>query len=400
MMLKRLAYIILCTAGILGAASCADTKDNPDVPVNTTDADKVRLVFTVSAADAQQSRATDKDNYFEPEASPYERMNTLRVLIVRPDGIVEINKVFNFDDDGVVISDKMEFEVVGGEKKNIYLLANCKDVTYNGDKSLNAYLNSLKPNTQYSGLDLENMIITADPTSLSIIDNTGENKKYIPITELYQGIEIVKGKPNTIERQDLGTLFITRAAVKFSFSVAAVNGGIALDKFEDYYVTGFEFENIANREFLLPRATYQSDKNGETLPNPGLEGQFITSYEIPYVAIHYPLQLPGYDAPIPRVIDEDKRLNWSLPVYFCESKYNPDEDKPYKLSMTVKAKDADGNWIEGSEYTFGPKELPNLSSLPRNTHVILHVDIWKHDMDVTVTLVPYIGVTLHPSFGF
>lgn len=359
------------------------------------------------------SRANDKDNdttYFEGAQTPYERIKTLRVIIVRgelnpglPDyfkkgtGLIEHNRLLvniSNTDDIDFGNEKLVFKVSGGEKKKIYLIANEASLKSKCDLD---FVEDFKVGELYPTDAIENLVIKADPSTGILYNNTGNERLYIPMSESH---EIDVPVPENPEEYHLyHNMFITRSAVKFSFSVAAVNGGIALDRFEDYYVTGFEFRNIADREYFLPRAVYKDDINGEKTPSPGLEGKYITEYEIPGGTIHKALTIPGnYDSPIPR--DINTPLEWSVPLYFCESKYNPTSDLPYEIYMNVKAKDKDGKWIEGSEYTFGPATLPNLSLLPRNTHVKVAINIWKYHITAAVTLVPYIGVDLEPSFGF
>ncbi len=407
MILKRLTISLIATVAILGTVSCVNENmpDCPVVPVAEEDAPMVNLTFSVvapSATSPATSRAavvTDPDqyNYFQ-EPETYEKIHTLRIIIVRPNGKVEHNKLFVLSDNGVVRYDDMTFKVssgtsssadLTGEEKTVYIIANEAATKYNFDAIDDTYV----PGT------IENITLAADPNGV-LFDNSGDTKQWIPMCEKHT-VFVKRPTSPQLEDQTVGPLYITRAAVKFEFSVCGTNGGFAFESFTDnYYVTDVTFYNIANQEYLLPRATYSDEKtNGPDTPYPDLSGLFITDYQIPDGTTHNELHIPGYlDEPIGRKYEE--YISWSVPIYYCESQFNPTAEKPYSLTMTVKAKDKDGNWIDESEYTFDPVALPNLGALPRNTIVKIKAAIWRDPLKITVELVPYVGVTLKPSFGF
>lgn len=427
MNLKKI-YILFSIITTLTFSSCIfeNGSDCPDQPDSTMLSDgDVYLNLTVgvlSGADDAMSRAddiVDDENYFEGPDSKYEQIKTLRIIIVRGEqnedtkeanvpylpeanGIIEHNRLFKFSDDGGVLFDNLIFKVHSGEDKTIYLIANEAFVTENAGINFDELVEGTDYNS-YNDADggfIERIELTAKEGNNILINNSDPDKcTFIPMSEVFdfnvpfQPRKV--GKPVIEEIKK--TFFLTRAAVKFSFSIAAVNGGIALGKFENYYVTDVTFNQIADREYLLPRDTeYSPDDDLDS--DYDFNGRFITSYTIPPDASHNVLTFQGRDESIPR--DKDTPLVWSVPYYFCESQFNPSAEKPYSISITVKAKDADGNWINDSEYTFEAATLQNLSLLPRNTHVRVVMQIWKYDIEAMVTLVPYIGVNLHPSFGF
>ena len=123
-MTQRLCHKALgVIAGMLLAACAAD--DSGITPAVTPEGQgrMVRLSMSVNVPDAvatgeDGSRAVvttpDENNYFEREDSRYEKIYTLRVIIVRQElNIVEHNRMFVFGTDGVVRYDDLSFEVVG-----------------------------------------------------------------------------------------------------------------------------------------------------------------------------------------------------------------------------------------------------------------------------------------------
>lgn len=81
-------------------------------------------------------------------------------------------------------------------------------------------------------------------------------------------------------------------------------------------------------------------------------------------------------------------------LYFPESKFGGDEQKYY---ATVALSDR-SNPSAGLTW-FPEVELPNLPSLPRNTHVIINFELSGSTLNATVDVLPYTGVYLNPDFG-
>ena len=148
----------------------------------------VNLSFSVVVHDAadNSSRSSvvtipDKDNFFEGVDSKYEKIRTLRVIILHQDDeTVEHNKVFTLSEDGDVRYDYMKFKVRGGEKKRIYLFANEQSIDYNFD--------NLKVNSRFPTSEIADLTIQA--TDGLLIDNTGTEKRYIPMSEVWSDIDI------------------------------------------------------------------------------------------------------------------------------------------------------------------------------------------------------------------
>ena len=132
MMTKLLGHISLTglIAGMI-LASCSSDDNITQATMPAEDGPIVNLSFSVVVHDAadNSSRSSvvtipDKDNFFEGVDSKYEKIRTLRVIILHQDDeTVEHNKVFTLSEDGDVRYDYMKFKVRGGEKKRIYLFA-------------------------------------------------------------------------------------------------------------------------------------------------------------------------------------------------------------------------------------------------------------------------------------
>lgn len=431
MTLKRFGHIALCLIAGLAGISC-DGDRNAATPDPIPAEKMVNLAFSVVAPDAvsqSESRAIvinpDKDNYFEREDSQYEKIHTLRIIILRPgtdfqgkpvkdkdgkpildpttgnpyDKIIEHNRFFTFNDNGVVRYDDMNITVHGGENKTIYIIANEEGINSNrpeGETAVN--LSALTPDDPYAPGTIEDIEIHAAGGIL--YNNTDEAAAtYIPMAEVYEDVYIEMPETPELREQKVGPFFITRAAVKFSFNITAEDN-------EGLYLKSLTFNSLADKEYLLPRNTVYSPKkptfhkegnSGNSDIVPDLSGRFITAYDIPEDATHSPLTF--------EFNDEDK-LGKKVPteispvIYFCESKFGlpfngkPDPDgKPYSVKLVLHTKFGDQTVVATSEEL----ALGNLPILPRNTHVKINIDLGKND--ATVELVPYTGVWLEPDFG-
>lgn len=447
MTLKRFGHIALCLIAGLAGISC-DGDRNAGTPDPIPAENMVNLAFSVVAPDAvsqSESRAidtsTDQDNYFEREASKYEKIHTLRIIILRPgtdfqgnpvkdkdgkpildpttgnpyDKIIEQNRFFTLDDNGVVRYDDMNIKVHGGENKTIYIIANEDGINSNrpeGETEVN--LSALAPNMPYVPDTIEDILIHADANGI-LYDNTEEaaKKTYIPMAEVYEDVYIEMPKTIELREQKVGPFFITRAAVKFSFNIKSDYG-------EGLYLKSLTFNSLADREYLLPRETeyypakptfHNGDNSdytdgiknpsntGDTSIDPDLSGRFITKYEIPVGTNHNQYT---FNLSTPLQITE-KNQSVELPeLYFCESKViNTSNENPYSVGITIAHYDvdSDGKKVEVLS-TFNPVQLPNLPLLPRNTHVKVNIALTDGVLMLQVDLVPYIGIDLEPIFGF
>ena len=346
-------------------------------------------VLSQTSDPGSRANAVDDKNYFEGPDSQYEKMQTLRVIIVRgerttdisyvPDsaGYVEHNHLFRFNELGLVQFDDMTFKVRSGEKKRIYLIANEAFVKTNR----NIDFENLKVGQPYPDGFIENIVLNTATSGTPLIDNSGDTDKwYIPMSEEFDMDIPVPQDP--LDYRIDKSFFITRASVKFSFTVATS---------VDYTRTGLQVKSItvnsvSDREYFLPRETeYLPAKDQPSTNKYG--GRFIESYLWTAGAVHSDAV---FSTAIP-LLTAEKAYLYNPPIYYPESRNSGD----FSVTVTLGYENDTDNDI-----TFEPQVLPNLPALPRNTHVLVNMTLTTSDITAEVKLVPYIGVYLDPKFGF
>lgn len=429
----------MCLLSVAMWASCDSDSTAAPEPIRPT-RPTVNLTFSVGvteSVDSPQSRTlteTSSKDYFEREANRYEKIHSLRIIILRPAEImneegklvptgekeVEHNKYFRLAEDGTVFYDDLTFEVIGDEKKTIYILANEEGVNANLPEGAQAIdFDGIAPVGEiYTTDTIESVKIYAAPDGLAWNNSQSipkDERYYIPMAEVYDEIQIIKPE-HEIDEQKIGPFFITRASVKFSFSIRTTEGPDDL-----FTLKKIKFRSLADREYYLPNhATYHTDKdiesgvvNGSGLPDPELAGRFITAYDVP-ADVSY----KDFDFDLTTPISITNAYQTISPLlYFCESKLDgeagPTLDPttgeavmpsltgmPYSVGITIAHTTVDdkGQKIE-VEHTFDPVPLDNLPILPRNTHVRVNMSLTAVDLTCVVELVPYTGIWLNPNFG-
>ncbi|MDE6371451.1 MAG: hypothetical protein K2K92_08195 [Duncaniella sp.] len=351
-----------------------------------------------AAAYGLESRAFDiaDDGDFEP-GTKYEGLSTLRVIIVRngalestaaadPDlaaelnrhiGEIEHNRMVSIDENGVILYDNLSFHVIGGEKKRIYLFGNedAKDHPLNGDLTpLISYdFDALTAGKLFPADEVADVMITRRPNS-SVIDNSSYIPQYVPMSEVFD-VNVARSTASVSSQREV--LFITRSLIKFSLCVIS-NSPFPASK---SMLNGIRIDGISNECYYLPRDTeYAPGKY--TISSNKLQGRYITEFTLPadhgtssyYFPVRMNLRTPG-----------EYLYSGNGMIYFPESKGT------YKVSL-----DFADPWY--NEHT-GTKDL-ELQNIPRNTHVKINVYINGQDITTTITLLPYTGVYLNPSFGF
>ena len=316
----------------------------------------VRLKLDIEVSNLPSSPKTK--GYQDPETDN-EKMNTLRIIVVREaTGIVEHNTFLNFTSPDLLLKG-MEYKVVGGEKKKIWLIAN------EGNPKMTYDFSGIRPGSEFP----ENEVNEA---CISMTENNDEVTGQIPMTASHEVDMPLK---------DYSTeLFIVRAATKFTY-ILTNNTGSPL------YLSSLKISKGARKEYLFPRATfgkwsYTDPVDGSTVTED--IGKQITAYEVPlvnnneYYVFQKSLSVTA-DAGASVKID---------PVFLLEGKYTDtaSDGKNYSTSLTV-------NGIEYTEY------LPELPQLPRNTHAVVYVKFSELGISLTVEVMPYGEVILNPGFG-
>ncbi len=361
-MLKHLDITALIML-LISLCSCEKDKD----PVATGDG-MVNMVISVKTIDSQLSALTRaNETYFEDPTSRFERIHTLRYIIVRPDGKVEHNYIIDSESETDYVN-YVSFKVQGGEKKQIYLIANEASVTgYDFTKFV--------AGSSFDATGVEAITLQTQPGK-PLFDNSAEgNQSYLPMAEHFE-IEVKMPSPGTDgPTYQYETLFITRTTVKFSFS--AVVSPVSTS---DITLKKIVFNQIGECQYLFPRNTvYDPAKYPADASD-----RMITAYEVPQGAV---------------TADVPFEINWEFPpmngqgktgspaLYFPETMF----DGNYTATIVVN--------VDGDDFTY-TAQLPNLPSLPRNTHVKIDMVLTGHDVTCIVDVAQYIGVILKPQFGF
>lgn len=341
----------LMVVGLLSGCLSA----NESMEYDKKDETKVKLLINVNLIDGSQILGTRSLTRGEDhsEVLPGEVMHTLRIIVVRQNGDVEHNLFLDFNSGYVSRYDSAEFEVIGGENKDVYLIAN----EYTKNSSNNKYINydfaKVLPGQKFNANEVENLMIGVTEASETL--NTP-----LPISNIYKSIYIEPNKDKNVE------LDIIRATTKLTIEVS--NRGSEVE------FSNIEIDKFANKSYLFPTdVTYNN--NGE-----------ITAYTIPTQNNndHYTFKPAGAQSKVTLATNNTK----TFPSYYLlESKYEKNSKPDYKLRMK----------IFGEEKEASLDNLPN--NLPRNTHAVIHVTINNGEVKCTVQVYPYGSIELNPGFG-
>ena len=367
-MLKLKYGVVALVLGVL-LCGCSIYSKEGDIPVaeNTS---KVKLGVSVALTDGAAFLGMQSRGPLAEAVPDGEKMQTLRIIIVRPDGTVEHNRYYDFHQVPTTYFATAQFEVVGGETKKVYLFANENTKFDSGRKVADYDFAAIKVGEQFPTND-----ITGQNIETSLIEvNDPQTQMALPLfmSECHSVI-VPEKKDENVE------LIIVRAAVKFTFRIINTsNEPLALNQ--------LTISKLARYEYLLPNGvvygTEPSEEDRTTIT-------YIKSYNVPMPGNneHYNFKATFADKTVPGngevVLD---------PIYLLESNYNDDsstEGRNYKISLTV-----------GDE-TYENGYFNNLTALPRNTHVV--VDVTLNDeltgLDCEVRVYPYGEYWLDPEFG-
>ncbi len=454
-----------CLAAIVGA--CSEQEPGEISRFATDAAGKVDLTLNVSIGritGVGSTRAEDEGNTFGFEQSdiPQELINTLRIIIVRPDYTVEYNRFINLKDkalakvtsEDLIDRDELTFSVSTSqgyvdnekmtrtEKKRIYLIANeagldglSSNFTATGEtiaemleKIAPEYYPSeeeieagAKPNrgTRLDPYSVERWIIfnewgegIDDPgrKAVPVVDNSGDAQTFIPMTEFFD-IDVVSSfkipENNEGETDEdkprpsvkqEADLFVTRNFVKFVFSASSAN--------ESFTIRNVTFQNLSQKEYLFPFNTVYSP--GKAIDN--TSDREIVSFQTPGTAGNLirpytftpPTENPFRFQQLAEGASETKSppAVYAPLLYFCETNnFEADNGTPvYRIGVDVEFQNNNGTTQEAS---FKDVILPNLpNSLPRNTIVKVNLTFKDRRIAAEATVLPYTAVELFPQFGF
>ena len=340
-----------------------------------TTAKRLRVDFSVRVGLADllspHTRAGEAD--YSAAVSDNEKMNTLRVIVVRPDNSVELNRFIDLR-----TAPKTEYllgtleekrdSVQANESKWVYLIANegtTKTVMEDGEiqnKKLVDYDFAAKvvPGQRFPEEEILDL-------KIGLNSKTEQLQGPLPMSEYHR---IVVGNEDFET-----TLWITRAAVKFTFNITNESG-------QPIQFDSLKISKMAYREFFIPRVTARNNHEITGFAVPG---------ELENNGGYYLFGLATNELPLTVANGETKTLN---PIYLLEGKYNDgtgEGDNNYRISLTLH---------DGFEGGFRLSDfLTNLNQLPRNTHVVVNIRVTQPEIQWEIVVHPYISVPLEPDFG-
>lgn len=376
MVLKLKYGVVALVLGVL-LCGCSIYSKEGDIPVaeNTS---KVKLGVSVALTDGAAFLGMQSRGTLAEAVGDGEKMQTLRIIIVRPDGTVEHNRYYDFHQVPTTYFATAQFEVVGGETKKVYLFANENTKFDSGRKVANYDFAAIKVGEQFPTNDITGKDIETDETSLIEVNDALTQMALPLFMSECHSVDVPEKKDKNVE------LIIVRAAVKFTFRIInKSNEPLALNQ--------LTISKLARREYLLPNdvvyGTELSKEDGTTIT-------YIKSYKVPMIGNneHYNFKATFADKTVPAKSATGNGEVVLDPIYLLESNYNDDsstEGRNYKISLTV-----------GDE-TYENGYFNNLTALPRNTHVV--VDVTLNDeltgLVCEVRVYPYGEYWLYPEFG-
>lgn len=359
----------------LGLSACTDngTPDMPGQPEETL----AELTLRIGAVRGGKSGSRSQSDEFEAPSFTQENIRFLRVIIVRPSGIVEHNRLLAFNGRTDLV--RYTFKVKPAEKKQIYLIAN-------EPASTEATLSSVTEGLAFNSTVIEGLTLTR-PAGAPLIDNTGSSSAWVPMSEHFE--VDVKSTADGLKEQT-ENLFITRAAVKFSFTFCAGTPDMPYEG-HGFEISAIRITNMSSTEYLFPKATVYSPAKELPSNNP-LQGRRITSYATPA----NPAPVP-FTYTVSGITAGPGTAQYSPAIYLPESIAGT--AGTYQLSVAYREKDGKGGYLQSEPVWFGPEPLA-MADLPRNTHVYINTTLTKSGIYPKVTIEPFKSVALDPDFGF
>lgn len=409
--MKRIAYILTIMLqvvfGLLGVGAFTSCSDD-DILSGGGKYETLYLRLNVGVPEssrtrgrASATRAQNEPDYYSPTTNN-EKISTLRIIIARPDGRVEINTCANVNYLEQVRTDL--YKVMADEQKTIYVIAN-------ETEAMSALLSEYQPGTDETPGKPVDESLTEYVLGSTDIDGTN---RPIPMSAVYKMSVYNTMDSNGDQTLDaVPQIQLLRSATKFTIDVTnKLSAGGTLR------VSNVKINSVADKEYLFGHVT---DNGGNTLLHSMTIDQTYTVRET--ATGKAPVVTGGDQAPDDMSYTDHYHDTYRLTsdvshaamavspaagasylevaqgatgafpsFYACESM--PDEGSAQPFSITLDVSDAGGNKLG----TF-TRALPNLPRMPRNTHVVIHVNVNLATLECNVYVEPYIGVTLNPVFG-
>lgn len=369
--MTRHAHHVIAWFAILLIAGCGRTSDEEPIP-----GDSVLTNFSISVSLFDiSSPVTRASGNYTAAANDREKMRTLRIIVVRPNGKVEHNRFLDFKA-AVELYQNENFRVTANETKRIYLIANEGLTTVKNGLSEDAVSPRL-PDFDFNAIT-EGSLFPAEDVAALTIGLTGGSEELdgpLPMSECHR--VWVPAENSSCN------LFITRAAVKFSVLITNESGRALT-------LAGLAIDKMLRQEYYLPKNAQYEIREGNV--------REITVYDVPSTGDNngYYTFKRTYGNGVTLMAGEEKNLD---PIYLLEGKYSDhtagtgENGVPLNYSINISLAEVGGE-PQKKEY------LTNLPQLPRNTHVVVHAIIrGNSEISWTVDVVPYGQAILEPIFG-
>ncbi len=424
--------------GLLGFVSCGKS---PVVPCETGDG-SVLLTFRTGVAGAGAEVCAEGT-----PASDDSVVRQLHVVILSEEEgaageatgrwAVEVSRTIGTGTVGIPLSDAYTFRVRAGCRKRIYLLANCHGLIGIDGRPL----------------DFSNAAFVPGADGRSAVDGyvfclgTGKGEySYdpvagIPMSSVYE-VEVPESEALDNNEYEISyTLYLVRAATKFSFSFTNRTGAVSEDAAKSIRVERVRIDRIAaTRMYLMPHVLRNSDDRYWVVDTDrgsvvqlgavGVEAtekdwidwmvdetgkkntdlyQWLIGYEIPLSQeLHDPWRYTWSKGIT--VAPDNKKVEAAVPLYIPESRYVIQDEadaslelQQYTISFATSQRDnvledKAENWYP---VDYSPVQLPYLASLFRNTYVKVDVTFTGEnpELELQVDVEPYWEVILEPEFG-
>lgn len=332
---------------------------------------KVNLQLSVATAEMAGTASTRAYNYELP-ACEGEKIQTLRIIIVRPGSIVEHNKYYDLTTP-TPQTGYYQFQVVAEETKQIYFIVNenaqKKGTAGNLEKIVNYNFDGIAEGTTFNKDAIEALTVSVNEGSDQLRSGDTDAGVLIPMNERYT---VDVGTTDMTQ-----TYYVTRVATKFTYIIKNTSSSPCT-------LSNIAINKMASKAYFFPQGEISYTSVSDEYNTLGQMD--LTNYTVPLQATNgYYTFSQSYNQTIGG--NSEKTLS---SIYLLEGRYEDTQSdntqNKYNTTLT----------INGAELT---ADFPELEQLPRNTHVVVIVTIKERSHSWTVDLRPYAEVDLRPGFG-
>ncbi|MDE5880292.1 MAG: hypothetical protein K2H60_01050 [Muribaculaceae bacterium] len=413
---RSVALIALGVLTVALGGCSAIHEDFPDCAPQQPDDVVKPVILRLSVDTGKEQRATradkDPDDYQGADGSNFEKIESLRVLIIhelnsnKTEGVVEANRLVATTDDGIPLYDNLNFEVLPNQLKRIYLIANETYITPPSDSpsdmTSSRFLDTFHVGEKVDLTPLAKWIVwfpgTSSLTPVGTTVTTGlfspSSDRRLPLTEFFD-ID-VKESDTKDDIFDAG-LFLTRAAAKARFYINTGENFPAIDAENPVVaptITAITLSGVGTGEYLFPNNVEYSIVEDNTTRiidkdeiwewaagnhNP-LQGPFITSFKGPEDSRPVTYRISSLMNNTIEKLTEPKVLH-SNPIYFPES--------VLKLGEQFRV----GVQINGREWLYAPLEtnildMAGVDAIARDTYLPITIT-FNGTADISVSVLPW-----------